>query len=89
MKQNWEKLGFVLAGKYRSHVVEVLKEGPRTPKKISQQTGLYLSHVSKTLKELVNAGLVECLTPNLRRGRIYGLTSIGTEIAEQISDYQA
>lgn len=84
MRQDWKKLGFVIAGKYRTAVIKTLKEGPRTPKMISEEIDLYLSHVSKTLRELADIGLVECLTPNLRRGRLYALTDGGKKVAEYV-----
>lgn len=84
MKRNWEKTGYVLAGKYRIKVLLSLYEQPMTPKGISKKTNLYLSHVSFTIKELTKYSLVECLTPNLRRGRIYGLTPTGKSIATEV-----
>jgi predicted transcriptional regulator len=86
MEKNWEKIGYVLAGKYRIQVLLSLNERPMTPKEISRRTNLYLSHVSLTIKELTKSGLVECLTPNLRRGRIYSLTSMGKSIATEVNE---
>jgi Mn-dependent DtxR family transcriptional regulator len=40
--------------------------------------------VSKTLNELASAGNVICLTPKLKRGRIYELTRDGKEIAKYL-----
>lgn len=84
MKINWNKTGFVIASKSRSSVVQLLAKGPSTPKAISEETGLYLSHVSNALKELTKEEIVTCLTPDLRKGRLYSLTDIGKTIAEQI-----
>ena len=86
MEKNWEKIGYVLAGKYRIQDLLSLNERPMTPKEISRRTNLYLSHVSLTIKELTKSGLVECLTPNLRRGRIYSLTSMGKSIATEVNE---
>ena len=86
MEKNWDKIGYVLAGKYRIQVLLSLNERPMTPKDISRRTNLYLSHVSLTIKELTKSGLVECLTPNLRRGRIYGLTEMGKSIATEVNE---
>lgn len=78
---DWKKYGFLISSDYRKKVVISLTEGPLTPKQIAVKTGLYLSHVSHTLKELSSLNIVTCLTPELKRGRIYELTSDGKEIA--------
>lgn len=81
---DWKKYGYVLSSTYRQRTVLSLKDGPKTPKQISLQSKLHLSHVSSTLKDLVSNGIVKCLTPDLRKGKIYGLTKDGNEIAEKI-----
>lgn len=78
---DWNNLGFVLASEHRKKVLLVIANNPQTPKEIATKTGLYLSHVSKTLKELREKGLVELLSPSLRRGRIFSITPIGKELA--------
>jgi len=50
-----------------------------TPKEISDKLNLHLSQVSRTLNELVEAKLVKCETPNLRKGKVYSLTEVGKE----------
>ena len=81
---DWKKYGFVLSSRYRQKVVRNLMHEPKTPKQISIKTGLYLSHVSKTLNELSSLEIVTCLTPDLKRGRIYKLTKDGSEIAKYL-----
>lgn len=83
---DWKKYGFVIASKYRTKIVLSLLAGPKNPKKLSEETKLYLSHVSFTLKELSKKDIAECLTPGLKRGRIYALTSEGKELAEKIRE---
>ena len=81
----WELYGFVMASQHRIKIVRALEVGPSSPKQISQKTDLHLSHVSKTLKDLETNGVVSCLTPALRRGRMYNLTKEGTDILQQIN----
>lgn len=66
--------------------MQSLAEDPKTPKQVATETNLYLSHVSKTLSELMSSGTAVCLTPELRRGRIYELTKDGKEIAKYIAE---
>ena len=70
MKQDWEKLAFIRASKYRKQILDALSE-PKTPTELAQITGQNISHISRTLKELRSKRLVKCLTPNLRKGRLY------------------
>ena len=81
---DWKKYGYVLSSTYRQKIVLSLKKGPKTPKQISIESRLRLSHVSSTLKDLSNSDIVKCLTPDLKKGKIYGLTEDGKEIAEKI-----
>lgn len=83
---DWTKYGHVIASEHRKKVVITLTERPKTPKQIANDTGLYLSHVSHTVQDLTKKGIVECLTPELRRGRIFKLSEDGQEIAKQLTN---
>ncbi|MCV0410764.1 hypothetical protein [Nitrosopumilus sp.] len=77
-------LGFVLASEYRKKVMLSLQDKALTPSMISEKTKLYPSHVSNTLNELVEKKLVVCLTPKLKKGRLYELTKEGHKILEKL-----
>jgi ArsR family transcriptional regulator, cadmium/lead-responsive transcriptional repressor len=77
---DWHAYGVVVGSEYRKKVVGAIARGPKSPKQISNITGLRLNHVSKTLKELEKITAVECLTPDLRKGRLYQLTGLGRQI---------
>jgi predicted transcriptional regulator len=79
---DWTLYGYVIASEYRRRIILSLFDRPKSPKEISEETKLYLSHVSLTIYDLVKKGLVECLTPNLKKGKIFSLTTTGKEIAE-------
>lgn len=81
---DWSKYSYVIASEYRVKVLKVLTAGPKTPKHISKETRIYLSHVSKTLRELSEKGIVECLSPERKRGKVYNLTKDGKEIIRQL-----
>jgi predicted transcriptional regulator len=72
---NWKKKERFLASK---------KDRPSTPSIISENTALYPSHVSLTLSELVEKKLVVCLTPKLRKGRLYELTKDGHSVLKNL-----
>lgn len=81
---DFEELGWIKASQYRQDILIELDNKPKTPKDISQNTDYYLSHVSKTLKELSEHDLVECVTPDRRKGRLYKITEEGEEIAGEL-----
>jgi DNA-binding HxlR family transcriptional regulator len=72
----WELVSFA-QGRVRRLCLETLFEGPRTPSSISQSTGVHLSHVSRSLRELESKGLVECVTPKAVKNRIYRISDNG------------
>jgi len=84
MTNNSYNLGFVLASEYRKKVMIALQNKPSTPSTISEKTKIYPSHISTTLSELVEKKLVVCLTPKLKKGRLYELTANGKKILKNL-----
>ena len=78
-------IGYLLASEYRKKVMNSLKDSALTPGTISKKTELHLSHISLTLKQLVEKKLVICLTPKLKKGRLYDLTKTGKDLLKHIS----
>lgn len=75
--------GFVIASDYRVDVLDTLADGPATPTGISSQAGYDISHVSRSLTELRERGLVDLAVPeDTRKGRIYEITEAGSEALE-------
>ena len=64
--------------------VKALKDDVKTPTQIANDAGIRTNHISKVLKELKETGVAECINPEMRKGRIYRLTSLGEEIANEI-----
>lgn len=79
----WELLSF-LQGRVRRSVLESLGQGPRTPSSIAQSSGEHLSHVSRALKELVDKGLAECMTPDVNKNKIFRITEKGQRVLEEL-----
>jgi len=80
---DWEIIGAISASGHKMKILSILNK-PKTPKQISTETNLYLSHVSKNLKDLSYAGLVKCLTPKLRKGKFYVITEKGNEVLQML-----
>ncbi len=79
----WDKYSFVIRAKNRKRVLQALSK-IKTPTQLAEELGLNLSHTSRALRELEKEGLIKCLTPNEKVGRIYTRTELGEEIAEEI-----
>jgi len=62
-----------------------LQDKSMTPSAIAEKTKIYPSHVSLTLLELTEKKLVKCLTPKLRKGRLYDLTKEGRNLLKHLT----
>jgi predicted transcriptional regulator len=82
----WEDYGFIIASRYRTKITFLLLEGPKTPKELALATGFYLSHVSSTLSSLGKKEIVECLTPRLKRGKLFALTEKGKKAVSKLRE---
>ncbi len=80
-----DKAGFVVASEYRKKLMERLKSSPATPKSLARDTGIHLNHVSTVLGDLAGEGLVYCVNPQRKRGRVYKLTEQGKSVSELVS----
>jgi len=80
----WKSVSFVKRGKVRRAILEHLVSGPATPTDISKRTKLHRPSVSRALIELQEAGLVDCLTPKEKLGRIYRISKTGKDVYEKL-----
>ena len=80
---NWFKYGYVISAPNRVKIVKLL-DVERTPSQLTKLSKLPDSNVSRTLRDLVSKGIVEILTPQNKRGRVYRLSKIGKEIRERL-----
>jgi len=77
-----KKWAYVHCSTYRIKVIEYLdKKGYDIPKNIANGIGIRTNHISIVLRDLKKAGLVECINPEVRKGRLYRLTEDGCEVA--------
>ncbi|MEA1931124.1 winged helix-turn-helix domain-containing protein [Halohasta litorea] len=85
MAEDWDEIGFVISSQYRIAVLKRLADGPATPSRIAEDSGIGITHVSRALGRLRERSLVELLVPEERKkGRVYGVTERGEELWEQI-----
>jgi len=59
---------------------------PLTAHQLARQHGARRSGCSAVLRELARHGLMECLNPEARRSRVYGLTPKGVALQQRLRD---
>lgn len=80
MRNDYELKSFILRSKNRQLILRLLSEKSRTAIDLVKLTKMYKSHVSRTLKELRDEGLIICLNPNDREYKFYKLSKKGKKV---------
>lgn len=83
-KTNWDLISFVLASDIRLGIIEKLNEKVQTPTELKKIFDVPISRISAVLKELTERKLIENLTPERRKSKIYSLTDLGKETVREI-----
>ena len=78
------KISYVQISKYRTKTMKSLEGEVLMPSQIAKNSGIRTNHISKVLSELKAHELVECINPEVRKGRLYRLTDIGEKVAENL-----
>ena len=78
------EISYVKISKYRTKAIKSLEGEVKIPSQIARDSGIRTNHISKVLGELKNHELVECINPEVRKGRLYRLTDKGDEIVKNI-----
>lgn len=78
------EISYVNISKYRTKVIKSLEESPKIPTVIARDSGIRTNHISKVLGELKEHELVECINPEVRKGRLYRLTDKGNILAKNL-----
>jgi DNA-binding MarR family transcriptional regulator len=81
--KGWELYSWVIRGNQRRKVIMVLGK-PKIPTEIKSEAKMSMTNVSKILKEFRKKGLVRCLTPSVRTGKLYELTEAGRKIRDKM-----
>jgi predicted transcriptional regulator len=81
---NWQDVSFIISSEYRKKVLEKLVF-PQTPSKLSKEININIAHISRALTELESKKLVECLTPDSNKGKLYVITAYGKKILSKVS----
>ena len=70
----------------RLGILESLNERIQTPTELKSKYRVPISRISAVLKDLIENGLVNNLTPERRKGKLYSLTEKGKLILREIHE---
>jgi len=77
------KYSWVTRGKQRKEIILHIN-GPETPTDISKKSGYSLNNTSRVLNDFRKKGLVKCLNPKEKTGRLYVLTGNGKVVRDKL-----
>ena len=78
------EISYVQISTYRTKAMKALEDEVKRPSVIAKDSGIRTNHISKVLSELKAHELVECINPEVRKGRLYRLTKKGNEILDDL-----
>ena len=78
------EISYVQISKYREKVMKSIEGEVKIPSQIAKDSDIRVNHISKVLSELKAHELVECINPEVRKGRLYRLTDKGDEIVKNL-----
>ena len=78
------EISYVKISKYRTKVMKTLEGEVKIPSQIAKDSDILQNHISATLQQLKEHDLVECINPEMRKGRLYRLTDVGEYVAKNL-----
>ena len=78
------EISYVEISSYRKKVMKSLDGEVLIPTQIARNSEIRPNHISKVLAELKSHELVECINPEVRKGRLYRLTDKGEELVKNL-----
>lgn len=78
------EISYVEISSYRKKVMKSLDGEVLIPTQIARNSEIRPNHISKVLAELKAHELVECINPDVRKGRLYRLTDKGDKVVKNI-----
>ena len=84
MKESLKEISYVQISSYRTKVMKSLDGDVKIPSVIAKDSGIKTNHISKVLSELKAHELVECINPEVRKGRLYRHTDKGEVVVKNL-----
>ena len=77
-----DKIKYVNRSSYRVKVLKTLGEDA-IPTQIASDSGILPNHISNVLSQLKEKDIVECINPEVRKGRLYRLSDEGLSLLKK------
>lgn len=81
-----DEINYIKKSNYRMRVIKSLDGKVKMPMEIANDSEIYQNHISNVLRQLREHELVECINPEVKRGRLYRLTDKGKKVTENLND---
>jgi len=78
------EISYVKISSYRKRVMKSLEDDVKMPSEIARDAEIRQNHISKVLSELKARDLVECINPEVRKGRLYRHTDKGEIVSKNL-----
>ena len=78
------EISYVQISTYGTKAMKALEDEVKIPSIIARDSGIRTNHISKVLSELKAHELVECINPEVRKGRLYRHTEKGNQIVKKL-----
>lgn len=78
------EISYVQISKYRAKVMKSLEGDVKIPSQIAKDSDIRVNHISKVLSELKAHELIECINPEVRKGRLYRHTDKGEQVVKNL-----
>lgn len=79
-----KEISYVEISSYRKKVMKSLDGEVLIPTQIARNSEIRPNHISKVLAELKAHELVECINPEVRKGRLYRHTEKGEQVVKNL-----
>ena len=79
-----KEMSYVKISTYRTKVMKSLDDEVKIPSQIAKDSSIRVNHISKVLAELKAHELIECINPEVRKGRLYRHTDKGEQIVKNL-----
>ena len=79
-----ELVRFVNKSSYRVRVLKSIGQSAKMPKEIAHDSEILPNHISNVLRQLREKDIVECINPEVRKGRLYRLSEQGLDVLDNL-----
>jgi len=84
MKVSPSLISLVARSKRRKNILKTLTKRSMTQAELRKFTGMYKSHTSRTISELLKNKLIICLNPKDRAFKFYKTTKLGINVIKEV-----